>query len=216
MINKTAAVLWTGGKDCALAFFKAQQAGYNITHLVTFAPKNPDFKAHPIHLIKKQVKAIGIPHLILTVIAPIKESYQNTIQQLKEFYKIDTLITGDIDEIDGHTNWIEECSLKSGMKVFNPLWKKERIYLLNELITNDFTVVFSLVKKEDLTSDWIGRTLDKTAINDLKKKLNIDICGENGEYHTMVLNAPFFKHQIVVNKVEVIENDKYYYLKTIL
>ena len=216
MINKTAAVLWTGGKDCALAFFKAQQAGYNITHLVTFAPKNPDFKAHPIHLIERQVKAIGIPHLILTVTTPIKESYENAFQQLKDLYKIDTLITGDIDEVDGHTNWIEECSLKSSMTVFNPLWKEERAYLLNELIINDFKVIFSLVKKENLNSDWIGRTLDKTAINDLKKKLNIDICGENGEYHTMVLNAPFFKHKIVVNEIKVTENDKYYYLKTIL
>ncbi len=216
MTNKTAAVLWTGGKDCALAFFKAQQAGYTITHLITFAPKNPDFKAHPIHLIKKQVKAIGIPHLLITVIAPIKESYENTIQQLKELYKVNTLITGDIDEVDGHTNWIEECSLKSDMKVFNPLWKKERAYLLNELITNDFKVVFSLVKKEYLNSNWIGKTLDEKSINDLKNKLNIDICGENGEYHTMVLNAPFFKHKVVINENEVTENDQYYYLKTIL
>ena len=213
-MSKTAAVLWTGGKDCALAFLKAQQAGYNITHLVTFAPKNPDFKAHPIHLIEKQVKAINLPHLLLTVEAPIKKNYEETIQQLKEVYKIETLITGDIDEVDGHSNWIEECSLKSGMKVFNPLWKKERAYLLNELVTNNFSVIFTLVKKSNLSSNWVGKTLDKTSINDLKKKLNIDICGENGEYHTMVLNAPFFQHKIVIYEIEVTENDNYYYLKT--
>ncbi len=213
-MSKTAAVLWTGGKDCALAFLKAQQVGYNITHLVTFAPKNPDFKAHSIHLIEKQVKAINLPHLLLTVEAPIKESYEKTIQQLKERYKIETLITGDIDEIAGHSNWIEECSKKPNMKVFNPLWKKDRAYLLNELITNNFSVIFTLVKKSDLSSDWVGKALDKTSINELKEKLNIDICGENGEYHTMVLNAPFFQHKIVIDEIEVIENENYYYLKT--
>ena len=72
------------------------------------------------------------------------------------------------------------------------------------------------MKKENLSSDWIGRTLDKITFNDLKKKLNIDICGENGEYHTMILNTPFFKHKIVVNEIKVTENDQYYYLKTIL
>ncbi len=211
---KTAAVLWTGGKDCALAFFKAQKKGYRITYLVTFAPESPSFKAHPIHLIKKQAKAINITHLLLTVKTPIKESYENAIQLLKDKHKINTLITGDIDEVDGHSNWIEECSLKSEMQVFNPLWKKDRTYLLNELIINKFQVVFTLVKKSVFNKNWIGKPLDKNSINNLNKKLNIDICGENGEYHTMVLNAPYFQHEIVIGNIELTENDNYYYLKT--
>ena len=211
-MNTTAAVLWTGGKDCALAYLKAQQAGYNITHLVTFAPKNPDFKAHPIHLIKKQVASIDITHQFITVEAPIKESYENAIQSLKDNNGIHTLITGDIDEVDGHSNWIEECSKKSGMQVFNPLWKKDRKFLLEELLSNQFTLIFSLVKKEFFEKKWVGKQLNSTTISDLQK-LNIDICGENGEYHTMVLNTPFFQHKVIVDTSEIEENEHFYYIK---
>ena len=209
----TAAVLWTGGKDCALAYLKAQQAGYNITRLITFTPKNPDFKAHPIHLIEKQVASIGIIHQFIIVEAPLKESYENAIQSLKDNDGIHILVTGDIDEVDGHSNWIEECSKKSRMRVFNPLWKKDRKFLLEELINNHFTFIFSLVKKEFFEKKWVGKQLNSTTISDLQK-LNIDICGENGEYHTMVLNAPFFKHPVKVDTSKIEENEHFYYIKT--
>lgn len=120
-MKKYAAVLWTGGKDCALAFYKAQKAGYKVKYLVTFTPENPDFKAHNLHLIALQIKAIGLPHLQLTVKPPMKESYENAIATLKNEYGIATLIIGDIDEVDGHDNWIETCAKKPDVAVFNPL-----------------------------------------------------------------------------------------------
>lgn len=212
-MNKKSAVLWTGGKDCALAFFKAKQAGYTITHLVTFSPKKPSFKAHPMALMKQQIKSIGLPHLVLTVEKPMQESYENAIAHLKTAYDISTLITGDIDEIEGHpSNWIEKCSVKSNMNVYNPLWKKDRTYLLNELIHNNFKIAFSLVKKPHLNKNWVGKILNQETIKDLKK-INIDICGENGEYHTMALNTPFFNNEIVLDGFNIVEHDNYFYLK---
>lgn len=210
-MNRTAAVLWTGGKDCALAFFKAQQREYSITHLVTFAPENPDFKAHNLSLIQQQVNEIELPHIILTIKKPIKESYENAISLLKTEYKIETLITGDIDEIENQSNWIEKCSEKSGMKVYNPLWKKNRTELLSTLLNKKFEVIFSLVKKPFFSQNWVGKTIDSTTINKLKE-LNIDICGENGEYHTMVINAPFFKQKINIGLYSIKENEHYSYL----
>ncbi|CAL2106229.1 diphthine-ammonia ligase [Tenacibaculum sp. 190524A02b] len=210
-MKNNAAVLWTGGKDCALAFLKGLEANYIITHLVTFAPEKASFKAHNLSLIQEQVKAIGLPHLLLTVKPPVQESYENQIAFLKKEYQINTLITGDIDEIENHDHWIEKCSEKSGMLVYNPLWKKPRTYLLEQLIKNKFHVIFSLVKKPFFTKEWVGKELNKETITDLKK-LNIDICGENGEYHSMVLNTPYFKKPITKEFSEVIETDAYYYL----
>lgn len=209
---KNAAVLWTGGKDCALALYKAQQAGYKIQYLVTFVPENSNFKAHNLGLIQNQVQAMGVPYLKLTVKPPMKESYENAISTLKSEYNITTLITGDIDEIDGHpTNWIEERAKGTGVSVFNPLWKKDRKDLIHELINNQFEVIFSLVKKPFFTKDWVGRHIDLGTLEELQK-LNIDICGENGEYHSMVLNAPFFKEALQLSSSEVIEEENYFYI----
>ena len=205
------AVLWTGGKDCALAFHKSSIAGYQINYLVTFAPKNPNFLAHSLELIKMQTESIGIPHLIIEVEAPMNESYENGIALLKEDYKIDALITGDIDEIEGHSNWIVACSKKSQMAVFNPLWKKNREELLKELIQQKFQVIFTLVKKSFFDSQWLEKELNKNTLQELKEKLNIDICGENGEYHTMVLNAPFFKKKLVIDSYKKKEREHFYF-----
>ena len=210
-MRKNAAVLWTGGKDCALAFFKAQKKGYNITHLVTFTPENPDFKAHNLTLIQQQVETIGLPHLLLTVKAPMQESYENAIASLKNQHSIETLITGDIDEVHNHDNWIEKCCQKSGMLVYNPLWKKDRNELLTNLIDENFRIIFSLVKKPFFDKNWVGKIIDSIVIEELKK-LNIDICGENGEYHTMVLNAPFFSKELKIDSYTITEHKHYFYL----
>lgn len=207
-----AAVLWTGGKDCALAFYKAQLEGYNITHLVTFTPENPNFVAHSLFLMEEQVKSIGLPHLKILVKNPMKESYEEGIASLQNQYGIETLITGDIDEIENHGNWIEERSQKSGMHVHNPLWKKNRKELLNELIHLNFSVIFTLVKKPFFNANWVGRKIDLEVVRELEK-LEVDLCGENGEYHTMVLNAPFFRKEISRQSFQVKEEDQYYYLK---
>ncbi|MGB1043360.1 MAG: hypothetical protein ACPGU6_08195, partial [Tenacibaculum sp.] len=153
---KKSAVLWTGGKDCALAFFLAIKKEIKITHLVTFVPEAPDFKAHNLEIMRKQVKSIGLPHLLLTVKPPMKESYENAITLLKTKHNIDLLVTGDIDEIENHSNWIEECSKKSKMKIYNPLWKKNRAELLQQLIANNFEVIFSLIKKPFFNKSWIA------------------------------------------------------------
>lgn len=210
--SKNAAVLWTGGKDCALAYYKGLEEGYKITHLVTFTPENPNFVAHSLHLMDQQVNAIGLPHLKILVQKPMKESYENGIQVLKDTYHINTLITGDIDEVENHSNWIEDCCQKSGMNVFNPLWKKNREDLIQELIHLNFNAIFTLTNKPFFNPDWIGRQIDHQTLKELRK-LGIDICGENGEYHTMVIDAPFFKHRINLAPYKVEETEQYYFLK---
>jgi diphthine-ammonia ligase len=49
---------------------------------------------------------------------------------------------------------------------------------------------------------WLGRELDKQCLKDLKvlsDKFGIDVCGEKGEYHTMIIDAPIFKKTIDVS-----------------
>ncbi len=205
------AVLWTGGKDCSLAFHKAQQAGYNITHLVTFMPESANFRAHSLHLMRLQIEAIGLPHIKLLVKPPMKESYEDQIQHLKTNYQIETLVTGDIDEIENHDNWIEKCCEKSGMKVFNPLWKKNREDLLKELINSNFNTIFTLVKKPFFDASWLGRKITLKVLIELQQK-GIDMCGENGEYHTMVIGAPFFQLDIKLPSYSIVETENYYYI----
>src|SRR3989304_8470090 len=113
-MSGNAAVLWTGGKDCSLALYEAKSLGHEVGSLVTFIPREPKFLAHPISFMKYQAEALKLPHYTMEINEPFKESYENAIHSLRERFGIDTLITGDISEVDGNPNWIRGCSKSSG------------------------------------------------------------------------------------------------------
>src|SRR5665213_2132012 len=162
--SKRAAVLWTGGKDCNLALYEAQQAGYEIVALITFMMGNGKFKAHPIDVMKLQAEALGIPYVTLPVAEPYKESYEDAIKKLKEEYDISTLVTGDIAEVHGNSNWITDRSKPAGAQVLLPLWHLDREQLLHRLFSLNFNVIFSCVKEPWFNSDWLGKEVNASTI----------------------------------------------------
>jgi len=214
-MSKKAAVLWTGGKDSCLAFYEAQRAGCKIDSLITFVPGNPVFLAHPIPFMKYQAKTINLPHRIVEIKEPYKEGYRDAFSLLKARHNIDTLITGDIDEIDGHSNWVAEYSGYAGIDIQTPLWKMNRLEVLKQLLKYQFKVIFSCVKKPWFTDEWVGKEITSdilSQLNAMNTAKDIDICGERGEYHTMVCDAPFFQKSISINSFSKCEKDDLMYI----
>jgi uncharacterized protein (TIGR00290 family) len=213
-MNKNAVVLWTGGKDSCLALYEAVSMGYKVKCLVTFAPEKERFLAHPLEFMKRQAESLNLPHRTIRVRPPFKEGYEKAIEGLSK--TAGTLITGDISEVEGFPNWIRECSRKSGVAVLTPLWKRDRVEILRELIDLGFSVVFSCVKKPWFTMDWVGRTLDERLLKRLmkiRKKTGLDVCGENGEYHTLVVDGPLFGKPIQITSRIVRAEGKLMYME---
>lgn len=207
---KNAAMLWTGGKDSALALFEASRSGHDIRCLVTFAPPQPDFLAHPLAFMKLQAEALGLPHYVLPVQEPFAEGYEMHLRTMRNEMGIDAVVTGDIAEVGGSPNWIRERSRPVGMEVHTPLWGYDRQTLLEELLSHRFTVLFSCIKKRWLTESWVGRTLDAPAIAELRtvrERTGLDLCGEEGEYHTLVTDGPQFSRAIQVQAFSVRSKD---------
>jgi len=194
-----AAVLWTGGKDCNLALYEARLAGYNVVSLVTFMMGNGNFKAHSLDIMKLKEESLDIPHYKIPVAEPYKESYEVAIQKLKEEQGIDTLITGDIAEIHGNTNWITERSKPAGVKVLLPLWHLDREQLLKRIFSLKFKVILSCVKEPWFSIDWLGRELNEKTLEAFHSINNLDLCGEQGEYHTIVLDGPGYASEIKID-----------------
>jgi uncharacterized protein (TIGR00290 family) len=202
MKNKRAVVLWTGGKDCNLALHEARKAGYEIICLITFAMGDANFRAHPLHFMKQQAHALNIPHVVISVNEPYKESYENAIAEIKKKYAIETIVTGDIAEIHGNTNWITDRSKPSGINVFLPLWHLEREQILNKLFDLNFKILFSCVKEPWFTTSWLSRELNAESLkelNSIHKLKGLDICGEQGEYHTLVLDSPEYHSELFID-----------------
>jgi len=214
-VTHPAVVLWTGGKDSSLAFYEAKHLGYEVTGLATFVPQAQEFFAHPVSFMKSQSEAIGLPHHTLEIREPFRASYEKAIHSLKTELGIEAVVTGDIAEVEGHPNWIKECSVSSGVDVLTPLWGMNRVDLMNKLLLHRFQIIFSCVKKPWFTIDWLGRELDEACLGDLRTlsaQTGLDICGEQGEYHTLVLNGPFFQKRIRIEKFSKEMKDSLMYL----
>jgi diphthamide synthase (EF-2-diphthine--ammonia ligase) len=79
--------------------------------------------------------------------------------------------------------------------VHTPLWGRDRLTLLQQQLASGLKVIFSCVKTRWLSASWVGRHLDECAIGDLRRvraQNGLDLCGEEGEYHTLVTNGPLF------------------------
>jgi diphthine-ammonia ligase len=193
-----AVVLWSGGKDSCLALWRARQSGLHVRSLVTFAPPAARFLAHPLPVLREQAQALGLLHLVLEVVEPHEASYRAHLRKLVSA-GVSAIITGDICEVDGHPNFIAASLEGASCALIRPLWQAERKELLQELIEARFNVIFSCVKRRWFTADWVGRKLDPAAFERLcavRDNTGMDLCGEQGEYHTLVLDGPMFNSEV--------------------
>ena len=103
----------------------------------------------------------------------------------------------------------------SGVEVIMPLWGRDRNELLVKLIANKFAPVFSCVKQPWLTADWLAKELNQPVLKQLHEinLLNgMDLCGERGEYHTLVVDGPLFRERLSIEVSTKRAKDTMFYL----
>ena len=75
-----------------------------------------------------------------------------------------------------------------------PLWKRDTKEILQEFLDLGFKAITVCVNAKLLGEEFVGRVIDEQFIKDLPE--NVDVCGENGEFHTFVFDGPIFKNPI--------------------
>ncbi len=206
-----AVVLWSGGKDCNLALHLAKQEGYEVIALVTFYSKSTEFRAHPKEFMELQSRSLGIPHLLLEIQEPFAENYELQLRKLKEQLGIEILVSGDISEVHANPNWISERAKAVGMKTFLPLWHAEREEVIRLLLKFKFEMILTMVKAPWLESHFAGRIINPELLEEFRilgPKNGLDLCGEQGEYHTMVLNGPGYRSAIEIKSYELVQYEE--------
>lgn len=217
-MKEKAIVLWSGGKDCNLALQLAKEEGYDITALVTFYSRSTEFRAHPKEWMNLQSKSLGITHIMLEIQEPFAENYEIQLQKLKDQLGITLAVSGDISEVHGNSNWISERAQAVGMKAFLPLWHKKREEVMELLMYFNFEVVLSMVKAPWLDESFLGRRLNAELIEEFRLlggQNGLDLCGEQGEYHTMVLSGPEYRSPISLNSFRIVRHEEMSHLSEI-
>ncbi|KAK9704350.1 hypothetical protein K7432_010249 [Basidiobolus ranarum] len=217
--RRKAAVAFTGGKDSVFALQKAIAEGFEVVTLVTFTPSEDKiFLAHNKELIKAQAAALGLPHRYGIIREPWLESYRDNVRVLKEESKVTVLVTGDIIDVM-KTSFMERVVENTGIELWRPLWEVERPTLIQELLRNEYDILLTCANKRQCGEEGagllVGNQLNLNTVSKTFPKLQnvIDIGGELGEYHTMVLDAPIFNKKIkIVGEPRTSDDGIYVYL----
>jgi uncharacterized protein (TIGR00290 family) len=86
---------------------------------------------------------------------------------------------------------------------------------LSDFIEAGFKAIVVSVKAEFFSEKWLGRQVDNkltTELQQLAEKLNIDPCGEAGEFHTFVYDGPSFNRPIRMSKTSPVARDDRWFL----
>ena len=198
--------LLSSGKDSVYVARLAQEQGHSLVYLVSLRSENPDsymFHTVNIDLTRLQAKAWGIPHVAAET-KGVKEEELRDLKKALEKLDIDGVITGAIAS-KYQADRIDRLCKELELYHFHPLWGKDREELLNEMLDADIRIIFSAVAAHGLDPTWLGEPLTHERImmlKELNNRYGVDMCGEGGEYESLVIDAPWFTHHIKIIEAE--------------
>jgi len=197
------AAMWSGGKDSCLAVWKVIKTGRRVDKLICIVSKNGKSRAHGVdkNVLIRQADAVGIEIIF-------GKRYEE-LRKIVKLYNIKEIIFGDI-YLESHRNWIENFCENIGVKPIFPLWGYKTFDLAKEFINEGFKAYIIAVRKNFL--NLLGKKFDDKIIIQLLR-MGIDPCGENGEFHTFVVDGPLFKQPVKISFGKVWSNEKYYIIE---
>jgi diphthine-ammonia ligase len=209
---------WSGGKDCMLALYRIQKSGtHQVKVLLNMCDADTDFsRSHGIKkgMIARQAGALGMPLIQKkTDLQNYELNFKSVILELKE-QGITGGVFGDI-YLQEHRDWIERVCAETGITAIFPLWDIPTADLAAEFIQEGFKTLTVSVSEKHLTEDFLGREYDSALVDELSKLDRIDVCAENGEFHTFVYDGPNFHYPVLFEKGPVSFRDNHWFLKII-
>jgi uncharacterized protein (TIGR00290 family) len=205
---------WSAGKDSCYALQLAREQGYQPAVLINMMNEQGKIsRSHglPYYILEQQAIAMGIPLMAIpSSWSDYESNFINTLTQAKADYSIASMIFGDID-FEPHLEWEEKVCAAAGLKCVLPLWKKERRALVLEMIERGIQSRIVSCNSQ-LGSTFIGALLTP-ALVDLLVEMGVDPCGENGEFHTVVIDCPMFNEKITLPELTPVLHDQYWFAK---
>lgn len=133
--------------------------------------------------------------------------YEAKMREILQFWKergVTHVIFGDLFLEDIRRYREEKLALLNLTPIF-PVWGRDTATLAREMIKTGFRAILSCVDPRKLDLSFAGREFDSSLLADLPA--NVDPCGENGEFHTFVYDAPIFRKPIRVQVGERVVQD---------
>ena len=190
---------FSGGKDSILALHKMLEMGHApVALLVLYQEKTGRSWTHGAdrELLCAIADALGI---LLFCCPAAADSYradmERALRQAREM-GAEACVFGDVDT-EEHRRWDEGRCAAAGLKAILPLWKRDRTENVYEAVTLGYRCLIKCVRKGALPESFLGQPLTFPLLEEMKR-YGVDLCGEDGEYHTIVVDGPLFHRPVAV------------------
>jgi diphthamide synthase (EF-2-diphthine--ammonia ligase) len=167
-------------------------------------------------LLDAQADALGLPVDVVELPWPCpNETYETLMAAavgLARSAGVDAVVFGDLFLADIR-RYREQMLAGSGLVPLFPLWGQPTDELAGRLLALGVRAVVSCVDLGQLPAELAGRWYDESFLADLPA--GVDPCGENGEFHTVVVASPDFARPLDVTVGEIVERDGFAYADVI-
>ena len=195
--------MWSGGKDAMLALdVLHSQSPRRVDVLLTTVIEEAEtvtMHGTSLALIERQAEALGIPlHVMRVPPNASNPTYEERLERalgplLGEGHH--TVVAGDLF-LDDVKAYREKVLRTVGAKSLFPLWKRDTSWLAHRFVERGYRAVVASVDTTQLDPAFAGRIYDDSFLDDLPG--DVDPCGENGEFHTFVMDGPPFHTPVPV------------------
>lgn len=213
---ETVLVSWSGGKDSSLALQEILAGSQcKVAGLLTTVTEDYDrISMHGVRrvLLERQAASLRFPlEKVLISKRASNEEYESKMAATLKRYKeagTTAVVFGDIF-LEDLKEYREKNLARIGMKGIFPLWKRDTAGLMKSFIGRDFKATTVCVDSQALGKEFVGREIDERFVSGLPE--TVDICGENGEYHSFAYDGPIFHERIAHTPGEVVLRDDRFY-----
>ena len=203
---------WSSGKDCAWSLhLLRKQADVEVVALVTTLNQAANRVAmHAVRraLVEAQAERIGLPLWAVDLPWPCSnEDYESRMQTVCDraiAEGITAVAFGDLFLEDVRDYRVRQME-GTGLELLFPAWGIPTDKLAQEMIAGGVKAKITCVDPRKLGASFAGRDFDKSFLDELPS--TVDPCGENGEFHSFVYDAPVFSSAIDIRPGEVLERD---------
>jgi uncharacterized protein (TIGR00290 family) len=213
-------VSWSSGKDSAFALYEAQRSGVAdvVGVLTTVNEAYGRVAMHGVRegVLDRQITALGLPALKVMLPNPCSnEIYQERMAQACARIKeqgVRHIVFGDLFLEDIRAYREQQLAAVRMTGIF-PLWQRDTAVLARAMIDSGMVAHLVCVDPRRLGREFAGRRFDSRLLDELPRQ--VDPCGENGEFHTLVSAGPMFAEPIDVRLGEIVERDGFVFADVI-
>jgi uncharacterized protein (TIGR00290 family) len=197
-------LMWSGGKDAALALdVLHSQSPRRVDALLTTVTEDVEtvtMHGTPLAIVEQQAEALDTPvHVMRVPSSAPNPTYEERLERALGPLLGDghhTVAAGDLF-LEDVKAYREEVLRTVGARPLFPLWKRDTTWLARHFIGRGYRAIVTSVDTTQLDPAFVGRVYDDAFLDDLPE--DTDPCGENGEFHTVVVDGPPFRTPVRVD-----------------